>query len=149
MLPERRGARLRGLGSRAMWPPPLLRERPTPLQVFSAIVLPIVFGAVCGWLLGESELAYQVVVALGVLGGISAGFEHAGAREGLARGVTGGVLFALAIVMVHEARGVEAAAHLPAKLGVMALIYAVLGALFGAVGGRLRERYDAKRGARA
>jgi hypothetical protein len=132
-----------------MWPPPLLRDRPFSLQVLGVFLLPIVFGAVCGWLLGESDAAYQIVVALGILGGISAGYEHAGWREGLARGVSGGVLFAVAIVVVHEARGVEAAADLPASLGVMALIYAVLGALFGTLGGWLRARHDARRTARA
>ena len=127
-----------------MWPPPLLRDRPLTLQVVGALLAPIVFGAVCGWLLGESDAAYQVVVALGVVGGVSAGYEHAGWREGLVRGVTGGVLFAVAIVVVHEARGVEAAAELPSSLGVMAAIYAVLGALFGALGGALRSRREAR-----
>lgn len=127
-----------------MWPPPLLRERARTIQLVSLVVLPILFGALCGWLLGESEVAYQVVVALGILGGINAGFEHAGAREGLLRGIAGGVLFALAIVVVHEARGVEAAAELPADLGIMAAIYAVLGAAFGALGGWLRARREAR-----
>jgi hypothetical protein len=127
-----------------MWPPPLLRERPRSIQVVSLVVLPIMFGAICGWLLGESDVAYQVVVALGILGGINAGFEHAGAREGMARGAIGGVLFALAIVVVHEARGVEAAAELPADLGIMALIYALLGVAFGALGGWLRGRREAR-----
>lgn len=127
-----------------MWPPPLLRERPRALQVVAVVVLPIVFGAICGWLLGESDTAYQVLVALGVIGGINAGFEHATVREGLLRGIAGGVLFAASIVVVHEIRGVEAAAELPADLGVMAVIYAVLGAAFGALGGWLRHRREAK-----
>lgn len=132
-----------------MWPPPLLRECPRALQVVAVVILPILFGAICGWLLGESNVAYQVVVALGIVGGINSGFEHPGAREGLMRGIAGGVLFALAIVVVHEARGVEAAAHLPADLGIMAAIYAVLGAAFGALGGWLRARHDARRTAAA
>ena len=35
-----------------MWPPPLLAERPPALRVAVVLVGPIVFGAICGWLLG-------------------------------------------------------------------------------------------------
>jgi hypothetical protein len=128
-----------------MWPPPLLRERSPTLQVVGVFLMPIVFGGLCGWLLGESDTAYEIVTALGILGGISAGYEHAGWREGLVRGLTGGALFAVTIVVVHEARGVEAVANLPASLGITAVIYVLFGILFGALGGALRARQDAAR----
>lgn len=125
-----------------MWPPPLLRDRPPVVQLILVSVLPVVFGAICGVLLSRSAAAYSILTLLGVVGGVSAGFEHVGVREGLARGAAGGVLFALAIVIVHEIGGRPAEADLPASLGVMAVIYALLGTAFGALGGWLRERRE-------
>lgn len=125
-----------------MWPPPLLRDRPRAVQVFLAVILPVLFGAVCGYLLGLNGIAYDILTLLGVLGGINAGYEHLGAREGLVRGVVGGALFALAIVVVHDLTGKAPEADLPASLGVMAVIYTVLGTAFGALGGVLRRRAE-------
>ena len=70
--------------------PPLLTEQPRSLQVFLAVVLPVVYGALTGYFLGVSEPTYLVLSILGVLGGIGAGFDHHGAGAGAKRGVLAG-----------------------------------------------------------
>jgi len=71
---------------------PLLAERPPGEQAFIVLVLPALFGAVCGVLLGISAGIYTVLTLLGILGGIVAGYDHATASEGALRGVADGIL---------------------------------------------------------
>jgi hypothetical protein len=123
-----------------LWPPPLLRDRPRALQIVFAVVVPIAFGAVCGVVLGESGLWFQILMLGGGVGGVNAGFEHDTLRGGLARGASGGALFAAALLITHEARDVPALAHLPLALPVMAIGYAVMGTPLGGLGGWLRCR---------
>src|SRR3954452_17748122 len=124
----------------AVWPPPLLAERSRTVQVVLVLVVPALFGALCGFLLGAAGTAYQVVVAVGVIGALGAGFEHAGARSGLLRGLAAGVVFAVSLIAVHEAIGTDADVDLKPSLGVVALVYALISAGFGALGGWLRGR---------
>lgn len=120
--------------------PPLLLEQPRPVQVFLAIVLPVLFGALTGYFLGVSETVYFVLSALGVLGGIGAGFDHLGATDGARRGFLGGLIFGGFILIAHEIHGAEAEAHLPEPAILLVVITTVLGVGFGALGGWLRER---------
>jgi hypothetical protein len=128
-----------------MWPPPLLRDRSFALQLVLAVVLPILFGVLCGWLLGASGTWFHIVVTAGGLGGVNAGFEHDGWRNGLVRGALGGPLFAAALVVTHEARGVPMAAHLPVALPFMTIFYASMSMPLGALGGWLRGRSELAR----
>ena len=124
---------------------PLLLDRPFPLQVVLAIVVPVLFGLLAGYLLGVSEPAYLVVSLLGVLGGIAAGYDHLGSREGLVRGIIGGLLFGVAIVAGHSLFDQQATTHVPEPQLILAAITTVLGALFGAWGGSLRAKAERKR----
>jgi hypothetical protein len=110
-----------------------------------AVVLPILFGVLCGWLLGASGLWFHIIVTAGGLGGVNAGFEHDGWRAGVARGAIGGPLFALALVATHELRDVPAAAHLPVALPFMTIFYASMSMPLGALGGWLRHRSERAR----
>lgn len=125
-----------------MHPQPLLVDRPPTLQLIIAVVVPILFGVITGIALGVSEALYLVLSLLGVLGGIGAGYDHAGAGEGAMRGVVGGALFGAFILLAHEVSGMDAKADLPDPPIVLAVVTTVLGALFGAVGGRLRARRE-------
>ncbi len=127
-----------------MWPPTLLDDRPQGQQVFIVFLLPAIFGGLCGYLLGHSEIAFTVLTTLGILGGINSGFEHIGAGDGVRRGFLGGVIFAGSLVAVHLIEGSTAPFDLPAPLGVMAIIYATLGTGFGALGGWLRWRREGR-----
>ena len=66
--------------------PELLRQRPVIAQVLMPTVVPAAFGAICGWLLGVSEVAYTILTILAIAGGYAAGFEHQGWKEGAIRG---------------------------------------------------------------
>jgi hypothetical protein len=57
----------------AMQLPPLLAERPRPVQVVLAVVVPVVYGAITGIFLGISEAVYLVLAIAGLLGAFGAG----------------------------------------------------------------------------
>jgi hypothetical protein len=52
----------------AMQLPPLLSERPRPVQVVLAVVVPVVYGAITGIFFGISEAVYLVLAIAGLLG---------------------------------------------------------------------------------
>ncbi|MGH2957123.1 MAG: hypothetical protein ACRDL6_09030 [Solirubrobacterales bacterium] len=125
--------------------PPLLKEHPRSVQILLALVLPAAYGALTGYFLGVSEVTYLVLSALGILGGIGAGFDHMGAAIGLRRGAVAGLIFGSSILIAHEIHGATAEAHLPEPAIVLVGVITCLGAAFGALGGWLRKR--ASRGA--
>ena len=125
-----------------MWPPPLFERRSRVVQALLAGVLPIVFGAVCGVLLGTSALWFNVLTTAGALGALGAGFEHVGWRAGLLRGASGGALFAIALLTVDEVRGAPALAPLPVAIRGMAAFYAVAGIPFTLLGSWLRGKRE-------
>ena len=118
----------------------MLAEHPRAVQIVLAGVVPIVYGAVTGYFLGVSEGTYLVLTAIGVLGGIGAGFDHLGAGAGARRGVLAGLLFGGSILIAHEIHGADAKADLPDPGVLLVVITTLLGAAFGAVGGWLRVR---------
>src|SRR5205085_8843591 len=119
---------------------PRFRELPVAQRVINAVVAPVAFGALCGWVLGVSEAGYVVLTTLGVAGGLAAGFEHDSAREGALRGVFGGVLFAGSILVVHELIGGDAEATLPDPPALIIAVYGAISTGLGAIGGLLRSR---------
>src|SRR2546423_1559457 len=92
---------------------PLLADRPLGAQIFIVLVLPAIFGAFCGVLLGIDGSVYPIVTIAAVLGGIGAGYDHPTAREGALRGVAGGALFGSFILLGHAVAGTHAKAKLP------------------------------------
>jgi hypothetical protein len=115
------------------------------VQIVLAVVIPVVYGAVCGAVLGASQLGFNLLMLAATIGGVLGGFDHAGAREGVVRGLVGGVLFAAALLASFEVRGLPALTPLPAAMPIMAVIYAVSGMPLGALGGWLRGRSEAQR----
>jgi hypothetical protein len=122
--------------------PTLLRTRPLPLQLVLAGLVPIAFGAICGWLLGVNKTAYLVLSILAIAGGYLAGQEHMGAGEGAIRGLVGGLLFGGGIVVVYEAIGKPAKADIPDPSVILVAITAVAGVILGALGGRRRAKRE-------
>lgn len=118
-----------------------LSSRPFAVRVFLAGVVPAVFGGICGWVLGVSEPVYLVLSIIGVVGGVVGGLEHHGARAGAGRGVIGGSLFGGFLLLVHSVSGEEAKALLPDPEILLLVITTVLGTAFGALGGRLQQKY--------
>ena len=121
--------------------PPLFEERPFWLQVAGGIVVPLVFGLVCGFALGWSEILYYVLAGpIAILGGFLGGIEHRGADDGLVRGVIGGLIFGSFILIGHEIANNEPKAHLSDPQGALVFVTALGGAILGALGGYWRSR---------
>jgi hypothetical protein len=118
------------------------RERPVGLQVVLAGVVPALFGAVTGWALGVSEIAYIVLSVLGIGGGYFAGLEHRGPGEGAVRGVVGGALFGGFILIAAELIDKEHKAHLPEPEILLVAITTAFGIGLGALGGRSRRKRE-------
>ena len=120
--------------------PPLLSEMPRPAQITLAVIIPAAYGALTGYFLGTSEAVYLVLSVIGIVGGIGAGFDHAGARAGAKRGVLAGSLFGGFILIAHEIHGEDAKADLPEPAILLVAITTVLAIAFAALGGWMRER---------
>src|SRR4051795_1982676 len=119
---------------------PLLADRRPAEQAFIVLVLPSLFGAICGVLLGISEGLYTVLTLLGILGGLAAGYDHATASEGALRGIAGGSLFGTFILLAHAIAGTHAKAKLPEPHVVLPIATTLIAVALGAIGGALRAR---------
>jgi hypothetical protein len=122
----------------------LLRERSHGLEMGLVVVVPIIFGAITGFALGQSEPVYVVLTLLGILGGFVAGMEHEGGLEGFYRGLLGGLLFGTAILVTNGLLDETPKAHLPDPEVLLIVITAAFGAALGAVGGWMRTRRGRK-----
>src|SRR5947207_14311844 len=119
---------------------PLLADRRPGEQVFIVLVLPSLFGAICGVLLGISAGIYTLLTLLGVLGGIVAGYDHATPSEGALRGVAGGSLFGTFILLAHAIAGAHAKAKLPEPHVMLPIATTLIAVALGAIGGAIRAR---------
>ena len=123
--------------------PPLLNDRPAPVRVLLAVAVPALLGVVAGVMLGVSEPVYVVFALLGIAGAYLAGLEHDGARAGLLRGILGGSLFGLWILIAHGLFFDAAPkAHIPDPAVIHVAITTAFGAAFGALGGRRRAKHQ-------
>ena len=127
-----------------MLTPTLLRDRPRPVQIVLAGAVPFAFGAVVGIVLGVSAGVYWVLAVLAGLGAVLAGLEHQDGWGGADRGLVGGALFGLAVLLAHAIAGTHAKVSLGGFPPLLIVIDAIFGMFLGALGGRIargiRER---------
>jgi hypothetical protein len=127
-----------------MHTPTLFRDRARPVQIALGGAVPLLFGAVVGVLLGVSAGAYWALAAVAGLGGVLVGFEHEDGWGGADRGLAGGALFGLGVLLAHWIAGTHAKVSLGSFPPLLIVIDAIAGMLLGALGGRiaraLRER---------
>jgi hypothetical protein len=120
-----------------MHAPPLFRDRPRPVQIVLGGIVPFLFGAVVGIVLGISAGAYWGLSVLAGLGAIVAGFEHQDGWGGADRGLVGGALFGAGILIAHALVGTTAKVSLGGFPPLLIVIDAIAGMLLGALGGRI------------
>jgi ABC-type branched-subunit amino acid transport system permease subunit len=129
-----------------MFSPVLLRDRPRPVQIVIAGVVPAAIGALAGVLVGVSTGAYWVVAVLAAVGGFLAGFEHLDGWGGADRGLSGGAIYGASLLIAHAIAGTHAKVSLGSFPPLLIVVTGIVGMLLSAAGGRLarlvRERRD-------
>jgi apolipoprotein N-acyltransferase len=127
-----------------MHTPTLFRDRPRPVQIVLGGLVPFAFGAVVGVVLGVSTGVYWALAVLAAIGAVLAGFEHQDGWGGADRGLVGGALFGLGVLLAHWIAGTHAKVSLGSFPPLLIVVDAIAGMLLGAVGGRvargMRER---------
>lgn len=119
---------------------PLLESRPAVTQVFLATMPAFVLGILAGVVLDLSAIVYLVVLIASVLGGVLAGFEHRGAIEGGERGLVGGLVWGVGVVLGHNLLSRRATWAMPHPEGLEVVLTAIVGIPLGAIGGVVRAR---------
>src|SRR3954468_8847739 len=129
-----------------MHTPTLFRDRPRSVQVILGGVVPLAIGAVAGIMVGIAAGAYYAVGILAAVGGVLAGLEHRDGWGGADRGLGGGALYGIGLLVAHAIAGTDATVSLGSFPLLLALVTAIIGMLLGALGGRLaraaRERNE-------
>ena len=128
-----------------MDPPAQFSALPRPVQVQLAGLGPLLLGAVCGFLLGESEPGYWALSLLAAVGGLAGGVEHDNARAGALRGLVAGVLFGAGLLGADAISGDPRLAPVPSPMALLVVVTAAVGAGLGAAGGSARSRYVRRR----
>jgi hypothetical protein len=121
---------------------PLFAERPRSAQIVLALVLPAVFGAIAGVVLGISAGGYWAIQLLALVGAGLGGLEHRDGREGALRGLVGGTIYGTFLLLAHAATGTDATVKLPDFAPILVVFTALFGVLGSGLGGLLRRRAD-------
>jgi hypothetical protein len=116
---------------------PLFRDRSRAAQIILGGVVPFLFGAGVGVVLGVSVTWYWVLAGVAAFGGVLAGLEHRDGWGGADRGLVGGAMFGLGLLIAHAIAGTEAKVSLGKFPPLLIVIDAVVGIFLGALGGRI------------
>lgn len=131
-----------------MYDPKLFRDQPRPVQIVAGGVIPAIFGAIAGVLIGVSAGAYWGWGGLAAVGSIVAGFEHQDGWGGADRGLAAGAIYGVALLVAHAIAGTHAKVSLGSFPPFLVVITAIAGMLLSAAGGKLarlqRERAQAR-----
>jgi hypothetical protein len=117
----------------------LFRDRPLVLRIITGGVVPALFGAAAGIVLGVSAGGYWAMQLVALAGGIFAGFEHADGWDGADRGLAGGAIFGTGLLVAHAIAGTDEKVTLPSFEPILVIFTAIIGLFAGALGGRLRR----------
>jgi hypothetical protein len=110
-------------------------ERARETQVLIAVVIPFVFGAIVGVVLGTSATVYWILSAIAALGAVLAGLEHPGPRSAAIRGLVIGAIYGIGVLLAHAVAGTHAEVSLGSFPPLVILIDAIAGAILAAIGG--------------
>lgn len=115
-------------------------DRSREVQVLLAVVIPFVFGAIVGVILGVSAPVYWILSLLAAIGAVLAGLEHPDARSAALRGLVMGIVYGVALLLAHAVAGTHAKVSLGSFPPFVIVIDAVVGAILSALGGLLGGR---------
>jgi hypothetical protein len=122
--------------------PVYLLDRPLAVRLVLVVAVPLVFGAICGFFLGQSKTAYIALQVVAAIGGYVAGFEHRSGREAAIRGLVGGAFFGAGILLMHQLTGDHDKVKLPDPHIVLLAFTAGVGAILGAFGAGARAQRE-------
>jgi len=71
----------------------LFKTRSLGFKIFAVVIAPLIYGLITGIALGSSAAAYWVLIAIGVIGAISSGYEHEEPLSAVWRGCLSGAFF--------------------------------------------------------
>ena len=115
------------------------QELPLAVRVQLAVLGPLLLGAVCGFCLHVSAGAWWGVNAAGVLGGLAGGLDYTSAADAARRGLLGGTLFGIGVVIADAVANGRAHAPLPSPTALIIVISAVIGTTLAVLGSRGRR----------
>ena len=124
--------------------PHLWASRPWPLRILLATVPPAAYGSLCGWVLGESKVAYIILaIPLAILLQLFVGMEHRHRGEAAARGFVAGAFFGGFILIVNQLLiDTEPKFHLQDPKWQLAIVTAVSGAGLAWLGAGFRGQLE-------
>ena len=117
-------------------------DRSNGFRILLVLVVPAVFGVICGLALGASAALYLVLQAIAAVGGLVAGLEHRKTGQALIRGLFAGLFFGAAIAITHELVGGTDHGLLP-QPALLPVITAVAGGILASLGALIRRRVEA------
>jgi hypothetical protein len=124
-------------------------DLPRAVQVQLVAGGAFLFGLVCGFVLSEGKTGWIVLQLIAAIGGFLAGLDHAGPRDGALRGLAGGFLFGLGIVIADAVTDKGPVADVPDPIVLLIVLTTVLGAGLGALGGLVGRKIRARESAQA
>jgi hypothetical protein len=110
-------------------------DRGREAQILLALVVPFIFGAIVGVVLGASATAYWILSAIAALGAVLAGLEHPDPRSAAIRGLVIGAVYGIGVLLAHAVAGTRAEVSLGSFPPIVILIDAIAGAILAAIGG--------------
>src|SRR4051794_29409763 len=119
-------------------------DRPVFMRFIAVVLIPGVFGLICGWMLGVSKPVYLGLQIVAAIGGYIAGWEHRSRREAALRGLVGGLVFGGAILLMHELTGEAPKVKLPHPPVVLMAFTSGIGAILASFGAGARATREAK-----
>jgi hypothetical protein len=132
-----------------MYDPALFRDRERPAQIVLGGVVPAIAGGIAGVLIGASSGGYWAYSAAIALATIVGGFEHEDGWDAADRGLIAGVIYGVALLLVHALAGTHAKVSLGSFPPLLIVITAIAGMLLSAIGGRTARVLRARRAAPA
>jgi hypothetical protein len=124
--------------------PHLWASHPWPVRIVLATVPSAAYGALCGWVLGVSEVAYIILaIPVAILLQLFVGLEHRNRGEAAARGFVAGAFFGGFILIVNQLLiDTEPKFHLEDPKWQLAIVTAVFGAGLAWLGAGLRGQLE-------